>query len=137
VASGQHGALSFQDTKDMKILVTGASGFVGKSSLVAFRDCGHEVTAASRSRVEQPGIFYVRSPEPGPKTDLASSDSSRLGTVQSERYREKNIPFFRSTRKYTHEKSNQAILVQDPSMKLGGGGYPCCSSPNCFFGLRV
>lgn len=50
----------------MRVLVTGASGFVGKSLLGALRDRSHEVIAASRSRVEQPGIFYVRSPELGP-----------------------------------------------------------------------
>ena len=78
----------------MRVLVTGATGLIGKSLLVALRDRGHEVTAASRSRVEQPGIFYVRSPELGPKTDPASGDSSRLVGVQSDLYREKNIPFF-------------------------------------------
>ena len=56
----------------MKILVTGASGFVGKSLLGALRDRGHEVTAASRSRVEQPGIFYVRSPELGAEADWST-----------------------------------------------------------------
>lgn len=69
MASDKHGALSFEDTKDMKVLVTGASGFVGKSLLGALRDRGHEVIAASRSRVEQPGIFYVRSPELGSEAD--------------------------------------------------------------------
>jgi nucleoside-diphosphate-sugar epimerase len=73
MASDKHGALSFQDTTDMRILVTGASGFVGKSLLGALRDRGHEVTAASRSRVEQPGIFYVRSPELGPEADWSES----------------------------------------------------------------
>ena len=51
----------------MRVLVTGASGFVGKSLLGALRDRGHKVTAASRSRVEQPGIFYVASLELGPE----------------------------------------------------------------------
>ncbi len=53
----------------MKILVTGASGFVAKTLVVALRNRGHEVTAASRSRFEQPGIFYFRSPELGPEAD--------------------------------------------------------------------
>ena len=79
----------------MKILVTGASGFVGRGLLVTLRDRSHEVIAASRSRVEQPGIFYVRSPELGPKTDPASGDSSRLVGVQSDLYREKNMTFSR------------------------------------------
>jgi NAD(P)-dependent dehydrogenase (short-subunit alcohol dehydrogenase family) len=53
----------------MKVLVTGASGFVGRSLTEALRDYGHEVTASSRSRVEQPGIFYVHSPELAPEED--------------------------------------------------------------------
>ena len=57
----------------MKILVTGASGFVGRGVLVTLRDRSHEVIAASRSRVEQPGIFYVRSPELGPAADWANN----------------------------------------------------------------
>ncbi len=32
-------------------------------------EAAHEVVACSRSRVEQPGIFYVRSPELGPEAD--------------------------------------------------------------------
>ena len=57
----------------MRVLVTGASGFVGRSLLVTLRDRSHEVIAASRSRVEQPGIFYVRSPELGPEADWSES----------------------------------------------------------------
>ena len=57
----------------MKILVTGASGFVGRGLLVTLRDRSHEVIAASRSRVEQPGIFYVRSPELGPAAVWANN----------------------------------------------------------------
>jgi nucleoside-diphosphate-sugar epimerase len=57
----------------MKVLVTGASGFVGRSLTEALRDYGHEVTASSRSRVEQPGIFYVRSPELGPEADWSDA----------------------------------------------------------------
>ena len=47
----------------MKILVTGASGFVGNFLLIALRDAGHVVRGASRARVEQQGIDYVLSPE--------------------------------------------------------------------------
>jgi nucleoside-diphosphate-sugar epimerase len=57
----------------MRVLVTGASGFVGKGLLVAQRDRGHEVTAASRSRVEKPGIFYIASPELGPAADWVNN----------------------------------------------------------------
>ena len=53
----------------MKILVTGASGFIGNFLLTALRDAGHEVRAASRSRVEQQGIDYVLAPELGPDAD--------------------------------------------------------------------
>lgn len=53
----------------MKILVTGASGFIGNFLLAALRDVGHEVRAASRSRVEQRGIDYVSAPELGPDAD--------------------------------------------------------------------
>ena len=53
----------------MKILVTGASGFIGNFLLAALRDGAHEVRAASRSRVEQRGIDYVSAPELGPDAD--------------------------------------------------------------------
>ena len=53
----------------MKILVTGASGFIGNFLLTALRDAAHEVRAASRSRVEQQGIDYVLAPELGPDAD--------------------------------------------------------------------
>jgi nucleoside-diphosphate-sugar epimerase len=53
----------------MKILVTGASGFIGNFLLVALRDAGHEVMAASRSRVKQHGIDGVLAPELGPDAD--------------------------------------------------------------------
>jgi nucleoside-diphosphate-sugar epimerase len=93
MASDKHGALSFQDTTDMRVLVTGASGFVGRSLLVTLQDRSHEVIAASRSRVQQPGIFYVRSPELGPEANwseaLAGIDAvvhlAGLAHVTSER----------------------------------------------------
>lgn len=57
----------------MRVLVTGASGFVGRHLIRALRDAGHEVAACSRSRVEQPGIVYIASPDLGPGTDLAAA----------------------------------------------------------------
>jgi uncharacterized protein YbjT (DUF2867 family) len=53
----------------MRVLVTGASGFVGRRLIRALRDAGHEVAACSRSRVEVPGIFYVHSPDLAPEED--------------------------------------------------------------------
>ena len=53
----------------MRILVTGATGFIGSMLCVRLSEAAHEVIATSRSRVEQPGIFYVRSPELGPEAD--------------------------------------------------------------------
>jgi UDP-glucose 4-epimerase len=57
----------------MKVLVTGASGFVGSKLIVELRQQGQAVTAASRSRIEQPGIVYVRSPELGSKADWSEA----------------------------------------------------------------
>lgn len=57
----------------MKVLVTGASGFVGKNLIVKLHQQGEEVIAASRSRIEHPGIFYVCSPELGPKADWSEA----------------------------------------------------------------
>lgn len=53
----------------MRALVTGASGFVGANLIEVLKDAGNKVIATSRSRVEQPGIFYVASPELGPEAD--------------------------------------------------------------------
>jgi nucleoside-diphosphate-sugar epimerase len=57
----------------MRVLATGASGFVGRHLIRALRDAGHEVAACSRSRVEQPGIFYIASPDLGPGADWAAA----------------------------------------------------------------
>ena len=57
----------------MKVLVTGASGFVGSMVCARLAEAAHDVVACSRSRVEQPGIFYVRSPELGPEADWSES----------------------------------------------------------------
>jgi nucleoside-diphosphate-sugar epimerase len=53
----------------MRVLVTGASGFVGANLIEVLQNAGNKVIATSRSRVEQPGIFYVASPELGPEAD--------------------------------------------------------------------
>ena len=53
----------------MKIIVTGASGFIGRQLLQSLLERGRNVVATSRSRAESPGIFYVQSPELGPEAD--------------------------------------------------------------------
>ncbi len=53
----------------MKVLVTGASGFIGRTLCAKLRGLGHEVAACSRSQAQMPGIFYVRSPELGPNAE--------------------------------------------------------------------
>jgi len=55
----------------MRVLLTGASGFVGGYLIRALKGAGHEVIACSRSRVERPGIFYVPSPELSARADWA------------------------------------------------------------------
>jgi len=57
----------------MKVLVTGAAGFIGGPLCGKLHGVGHEVTACSRSRVEQHGIFYVRSPELDPEADWSDA----------------------------------------------------------------
>ena len=57
----------------MKVLVTGASGFVGSMVCARLSEAAHDVVACSRSRVEQPGIFYVASPELGPEADWGAA----------------------------------------------------------------
>ena len=51
----------------MKILVTGASGFIGSKLCSQINEAGHQAVACSRSHVEGNGIFYVCSPELGPE----------------------------------------------------------------------
>ena len=53
----------------MKVLITGASGFIGSPLCDTLCDTGHVVVAGSRSRVEKPGIFYAPAPELGPAAD--------------------------------------------------------------------
>jgi len=57
----------------MKVLVTGATGFIGSMLCVRLSEAAHKVIATSRSRVEQPGSFYVTSPELGPEADWGAA----------------------------------------------------------------
>jgi len=91
----------------MRVLVTGASGFVGGHLIRRLTDAGHEVIACSRSRVEQPGIFYVAAPELGPLSDwtlalkdvdavvhlagLAAVDKSGNSSELEKEYRKVNV----------------------------------------------
>jgi len=53
----------------VRTLSTGASGFIAWQPLQSLLAHGRNIVATSRSRVEQPGIFYVASPELGPEAD--------------------------------------------------------------------
>lgn len=53
----------------MKVLVTGASGFVGSHVLPVLAARGHEVVAASRSPIHAGGLKWQRAPELGPEAD--------------------------------------------------------------------
>jgi len=56
-------------TARRKILVTGASGFVGGHLIPALQECGHEPLAASRTRGSLPEKCYVQGPELGVNAD--------------------------------------------------------------------
>jgi nucleoside-diphosphate-sugar epimerase len=53
----------------MKVLVTGASGFLGAPLCSLLREAGHQVVACSRTLVAQPEVCYVPAPELGPGAD--------------------------------------------------------------------
>jgi len=53
----------------MRVLITGASGFVGKNLLESLGHRNHKVRAAVRSQVKRSGIAFVRSPDLGPEAD--------------------------------------------------------------------
>lgn len=57
----------------MRILVTGASGFVGHQLVMSLHASGRTVVAASRFRIESLGILYVPSPELGPEADWGAA----------------------------------------------------------------
>jgi len=57
----------------MRVLVTGASGFIGLHLCAKLATAGRTTIACSRSRVEAPEIFYVASPELSGKADWISA----------------------------------------------------------------
>jgi len=59
----------------MKVLVTGASGFIGRAVVERLAKEGLEVVACSRRSFEHacPGVRYVKSPELGPEADWSAS----------------------------------------------------------------
>ena len=57
----------------MRILVTGAAGFIGTALCRRLVEDEHEVVACGRSRPELPGILFVPSPELGPEADWAAA----------------------------------------------------------------
>jgi nucleoside-diphosphate-sugar epimerase len=69
VASGQHGTVSGEECARVKVVVTGASGFIGSHLLPLLVRRGCEVVAASRQPVALPGVVSRHSPELGPGSD--------------------------------------------------------------------
>jgi nucleoside-diphosphate-sugar epimerase len=69
VASGQHDEISGQERVPLKVLVTGASGFIGSQLVPLLVARGHQVVAASRAPVELAGAQWRLSPGLGCGSD--------------------------------------------------------------------
>ena len=69
MAPRQHGEVSLEEHARLKILVTGASGFVGSHLLPVLATRGFEVVATSRTQVESPGVRWRLAPELGLSAD--------------------------------------------------------------------
>jgi len=69
MASREHGPFSPQECATLKVLVTGASGFIGSQLLPLLNSRGHEVVAASRLTISDPGITWRQAPELGSGSD--------------------------------------------------------------------
>ncbi len=57
----------------MRVLLTGASGFLGSALCVKLADEQYNVIVCSRCRIKKPGIVWVRSPELGPEADWSKA----------------------------------------------------------------
>ena len=96
----------------MKILVTGASGFIGRALCASLAQAGHVVNACSRSAMEERGFVYIPAPELGPDADwtralsgvgavvhlagLAYADGGRAAPDLEAAYRKVNVDGARS-----------------------------------------
>jgi nucleoside-diphosphate-sugar epimerase len=69
MASGQHGTVSDEECTRVKVVVTGASGFIGSHLLPLLVARGCEVVAISRSPVAFPDVVWRHSPDLGPGSD--------------------------------------------------------------------
>ena len=69
----------------MKVLVTGASGFIGRAVISALQDQNFVVRAASRmpgsAAIEAPGVEWVKMGELGPDTDWSSALDGIEGVI--------------------------------------------------------
>ena len=65
----------------MKVVVTGASGFVGKRLVPLLVSRGHSVVAASRSALSFPGADWYRAPELGAGADWSNALQGAEGVV--------------------------------------------------------
>jgi nucleoside-diphosphate-sugar epimerase len=69
LALGQHGAIPCPEHLPLKVLVTGASGFIGTHLVPLLVARGHHVMAASRKPVDIAGVTWRLSPELGSGSD--------------------------------------------------------------------
>lgn len=71
-APREHGKVSLEERVRLKVLVTGASGFIGSNLLPLLSSRGFDVLATSRSPVSIDGIEWQQSPELEPDADWSN-----------------------------------------------------------------